>query len=334
MGRRRYLNSISLNQSYIPAEEREEKEYVEKGNDEIILSKRRDETGGDVIVVKNGNQVLDIPLNSVKEKLRSLYEVRNVRISQLNKDHKDKLSRLTTIMQALKNTSSYGELVSLIDEVFGRSSDTVLPGTVNAYFNGCRVPTNFTPFACSPVCSGSAQPVDMGEGWSVCDKYTILYDESTSQITIMNNPVNKESAYIYISSNDKFIGFTEAERDALISKGIKKVKVVSYDHTGLNTSDVTEDFISIDTIKIKNKTIQTTSSTYTGWYIFFWVIIAIVIILILAMIIYFIVASVKKNKKEKMSEDMLESMMSSEGFSGTRFRTPKSPIAQRMTANK
>jgi hypothetical protein len=333
MGRRRYLNTISLNTSHVPEEEKGEKEYVEKGNDEIILSKRRDETGGDVIVVKNGNQVLDIPLNSVKDKLRSLYEVRNVRISQLNKDHKDKLSRLTTIMQALKNTSSYGELVSLIDEVFGRSSDTVLPGTVNAYFNGCRVRTNFTPFACSPVCSGSAQPVDMGEGWSVCDKYTILYDESTSQLTIMNNPTDKEHAYIYISSNDKFNGFTEAEKEALVSKGVRKIKVVSYDHTGLNTNDVTDDFIAIETVKIKSKVVQSTSSTYTGWYIFFWVIIAIVIILIIALIIYFIVVSAKRGKKDRLNEDILDSMMSSEGFSGTRFRTPKSPIAQRMTAN-
>src|SRR5690606_29779201 len=158
--------------SYLPESEEKTDSYVEKGSDEIILFKKRDETGGDVIVVKNGNQVLDIPLNSVKAKLKSLYEVRNVRISQLSKDHKEELSRLTTIMQALKNTSSYGELVSLIDEVFGRCRDTVLPGTVNAYFNGCRVRTNFTPFACSPVCSGSSQPVDMGEGWTVCDKYT------------------------------------------------------------------------------------------------------------------------------------------------------------------
>jgi len=256
MVKRRHVNTISSGRflkSSTPDVElsNNSKIYTTKGGDEFILEKRRDETDGDTIVLKNGTEIINIPLSTIREKLKSLYEVRNVRISQLSAEHKEKFMNITTIMQGLRNTTSYNELISLIDEIFSKGTAVIVPGSINAYLNGCKVQTNFTPFACSPVCSGSTQPVDMGDGWAVCDKYTILFDEADSRFTVMNNPNDKEDAYIFVSSTDKFGGFTVNEKDALSSKGIKRVKIVSYDHTGKNTTNLNEDFVSLDNIKTK-----------------------------------------------------------------------------------
>jgi len=313
MVRRRHVNTISsgklLKSSSHDDDKSNNKIYTSKGSDEFLLDKRRDETGEDIIVLKSGTEIIDIPLSTIREKLVSLYEVRNVRISQLPEDHKEKFKNLTTIMQGLRNTSSYNELISLIDEVFSKGKNIILPGTINAYLNGCKVHTNFTPFACSPICSGSTQPVDMGDGWSMCDKYTILFDAKDNLFTIMNKPSNKEEAYIYISSNDKFTGFSNHEKDKLSEKGIKRVKIISYDQTGKNTTDISDDFVPLENIKTKIDKMGGTSGNngstgenLGGWYIFFWVVLAIIILLALALLIYFIViSSRKKNKTERKS---------------------------------
>jgi len=358
MVKRRHVNTISSGRflkSSTPDVElsNNSKIYTTKGGDEFILEKRRDETDGDTIVLKNGTEIINIPLSTIREKLKSLYEVRNVRISQLSAEHKEKFMNITTIMQGLRNTTSYNELISLIDEIFSKGTTVIVPGSINAYLNGCKVQTNFTPFACSPVCSGSTQPVDMGDGWAVCDKYTILFDEADSRFTVMNNPNDKEDAYIFVSSTDKFGGFTVNEKDALSSKGIKRVKIVSYDHTGKNTTNLNEDFVSLDNIKTKaekkannnNNNNDGGNNDWSGWYVIFWIILAIIVLLAVALIVYFIVMSSKKKKTRDTSDELFESMMSDSFGSedntpmirnssiSSLARSPRSRIASSMTEN-
>ncbi len=346
MVRRRHVNTISsgkLLKRSSPEDDQlhDQKIYTNKGGDDFILEKKRDETGGDVIVLKNGTEIIDIPLSTIREKLLCLYEVRNVRISQLSEEHRNKFMNLTTIMQGLRKTSSYNELISLIDEIFSKGTDVILPGTINAYLNGCKVQTNFTPFACSPICSGGIQPVDMGDGWSVCEKYTILFDLKDSRFTVMNNPSNKEDAFIFVSSSDKFIGFSVVEKEALIHKGIKRVKIVSYDQSGKNTVDVSDEFTPLENIKtrIEEKVDKINTGSggddWSGWYIFFWVVLAIIVLLAIALLIYFIVISSQK-KKTNSSDELFESMMSDSFDDNLEIsslsRTPRSRIASSMSS--
>lgn len=349
VNKRRSVNTISSNRLLKSSATengppRAGKLYTTKGGDDFTLEKKRDQTGGDTIVLKNGTEIIDIPLSSVREKLVALYEVRNVRISQLSVDHRQKFFNLTTIMQGLRNSSSYTELVSLIDEVFSKGTGVILPGTINAYLNGCKANTNFTPFACSPICSASAQPVDMGDGWTVCDKYTVLFDEKDSRFTMMNNPVDKEDAYIFVSSSERFVGFTASEKDALSSKGIKRVMIVSYDQTGKNTTNISDDFVPLENIKSKVEAKKPNNgsggggggSSWSGWYVFFWVVVIVIVLLAIALLIYFIVMATRKKKQMTISEELFESMMSDsygENDLARLARTPRSRIATSMTEN-
>jgi hypothetical protein len=296
--------------------------YTEKGVDDFVVEKRLSDSGDEQIVLKSGGDVIDISISSMREKLRSLYDVRNTRISELSPKHRNIYDVVVSIMAGLNQTSCYNEVLNVIDEIFSKGGNKILPGTVYAYFYGCKVHSNFTPYSCSPVCSGSVQPINMGDGWVICDRYTLLYDIEDSKFTIMNDPNNKEDAYIFISSRVKFDGFTEPEKDVLRDNGIVRVKIVSYDGSGSNTTDLFDEFVSLDDVATRqgNNFQITNDDNENGysdnyWYtIIFWVLIGILILLVIGFIIYlFVYASKKNNKKkqDKKSEELLyESMMS------------------------
>lgn len=302
--------------------------YFIKG-DSSSSSDSSESSSSNVIILKHGEEVVTIYMDNIKEKLESLYEVRNVRIAQLSQEHKNKFISVTTVMNAVRNTSSYSKILSLINEIFSKASNNIIPGTVNAYFIGCKSFTNFTPFACSPVCSGSNQPVDMGDGWSVCDKYTILFEEKNNSFLFTNNPDNKEDAYIFISSSDNFKGFTAEEKKALSNKGIKRIKIVSYDQTGKNTVDITNDFTPLEDIKVRVQDIvDGNSSSGNGWYIFLWVLLGLIVVLVIVLIIFFAVsAKRKKMPSEQLFESMANQAVKDNKPLSTLARTPRSRIS-------
>lgn len=288
-----------------------------KGDSEIIVEKSKDANGDDVIILKSESDIIDIPLPVVRKKLASLFEVKDVNLTELSKKHKDELQNITSIMSGLYNTNCYDEIIFQINEIFGKGGPEIKPGTVYSYFYGCKTRSDFSPYSCSPICAGSIQPTDMGNGWTVCDKFAILYDCDKGKFSLLNNPQNKENAYIFIQKGCKFTGFNIHEIKSLERLGVKNVMIVMYDK---NNASKTE---HIDTVfrplielaiegvtvqgvveKVEEKVSNINNNQSTG-NIVFWVFLIIIIILIIAALIYLIVVySGKDGRKTRSSAGM------------------------------
>jgi hypothetical protein len=310
-------------------------DYIIKGKEEYHIERKKDRSGDDIIILKSGTEIIDIPFSALKKKLMSLFEVRNTRLHDLSQSHKEELQSIITIMSSLYNTSCYNEVVELIDSIFSKGGDTVKPGSVYAYFYGCKIQTNFTPFSCSPVCAGSLQPIDMGSGWEICDKMTILFNSENRKFTIMNNPSNNEDAYIYVQNGSGFGSLTEAEKASLSKLGVKRIKVVSFDSTGTRTTDINSDFIPIEDINLRN---ITSSSSDAGWG-WLWILIAILVILLVVGIVILFTRKGRKGEggmaegsfySENASPGDEESMYESSPLSEL-GREPRSQLATSMT---
>lgn len=324
---------------FVHSEDKSETEYVVKGKDEYHIERKKDRSGEDVIILKSGSDVIDIPFSALKKKLLSLFEVRNTRLHDLSQEHGDELRSITTIMSSLYNTSCYNEVIELIDSIFSKGGNDIKPGTVYAYFYGCKVQTNFTPFSCSPLCSGSIQPVDMGNGWETCDKLTILFNGKNRQFSVMNNPQNKEDAYIYIENGSDLGVLTDAEKRSLAHLGVKRIKVISYDRNN-RTSNVNDDFIAIEDI-VPGDNIQSNSS-WGGW-IWLWVLILVLLILLVIGVIFLFSRKGKQTEEDKYQNERLdegsfydegnnsESMYDSSPLSDLGRGGPRSSLANAMT---
>src|SRR5207253_1295542 len=128
------------------------------------------------------------------------------------------------------DTQSFNHVHEIIQDVF-KDVENVTPGTVGAYFGGCLSKTDFkgNP-SCSAACAGSV-PFELGtQGWEFCDKLTILYNSESgvSSLTTTNNPQDKREAYVFVSNNKDFDGFTQADIQQMKSYGIEKAKIVKY----------------------------------------------------------------------------------------------------------
>lgn len=293
-----------------------------KGDSEILVEKIKDANGDDVIILKSDSDIIDIPLPVVRKKLTSLFEVKDVNLTELSKKHKDELQNITSIMSGLYNTNCYDEIIFQINDIFSKGGSNIKPGTVYSYFYGCKMRSDFSPFSCSPICAGSIQPTDMGNGWSVCNKFAILYDCEKGKFSLLNNPSNKEDAYIFIPVDCKFTGFNSQEIKSLEKLGIRNVMIISYDKNNASkTSHVDEVFrpiieVSIDGLeavpkqqvqqtveKVENVVNQQNSSTGN---IIFWVFLIIIILLIIGVLIYLIVVySGKKTSGVQKREERI-----------------------------
>jgi len=284
-----------------------------KGDSEIIVEKTKDSNGDDVIILKSDSDIIDIPLPVVRKKLNSLFEVKDVNLTDLSKKHKDELQNITSIMSGLYNTNCYDEIIFQINEIFSKGGSNIKPGTVYSYFYGCKTRTDFSPYSCSPICAGSIQPTDMGNGWTVCDKFAILYDCDKGKFSLLNNPANKEDAYIFIPSDCKFLGFNAAEIKSLEKLGIKNVMIIVYDKNNASKINQTDAVFqplvnvsinggnTIEMPKVKQEIVDVVdsgkSSSSTA-NIIFWVFLIIIILLIIAALIYLIIIYTGKSKTE------------------------------------
>lgn len=281
-----------------------------KGDSEIIVEKTKDANGDDVIILKSESDIIDIPLPVVRKKLASLFEVKDVNLTELSKKHKDELQNITSIMSGLYNTNCYDEIIFQINEIFGKGGPDIKPGTVYSYFYGCKTRSDFSPYSCSPICAGSIQPTDMGNGWTVCDKFAILYDCDKNKFSLLNNPANKEEAYIFIPSGCKFNGFNTSEVKSLERLGVRSVMVIVYDKNNASKTEpmdtsfrplieltITSGAVQtvVDKVKEEIQNVSNNNNQSTG-SIVFWVFLIIIILLIIAALIYLIVAYSGKNK--------------------------------------
>lgn len=199
----------------------------------------------------NGDLVINMA--QIRELLFNLKQVKDSNIKDLSGEQLKKFHRLVSIISVAYRSAAYASILKIIEEVFSSSLEqgTVKPGTVEAYFVGCHLQTNFSNPACSAICSGSV-PLDPSvTNWQQCQNLTLLYDEKEHLFTVLNQMSNdkRENAYIFISPNAQLSGFNEDEISKLKEYGVSKVKIVRYKDNGVDYKEETPDFMNLDSLK-------------------------------------------------------------------------------------
>jgi hypothetical protein len=227
------------------------------------------------IVTKGSNDV-DINLEEIRGLLLSLKPYRNTQIRDLKGQQAENFKKLVDYIATSYETPVYNDIHYLITDVFQDviNEGDIEPGSVGAFYFGCTLQTNFRGNAsCTPICSASVSPGKDVPGWNSCNEVTMLYyPESSSFAAINQLPEGKrENAYIFIRAGNKFESFSQEEAQQLKNYGIENVKLVYYDAGGTSYTDITPDFVNLDTItrydgvrKVQNSSLVQRSNGTTG----------------------------------------------------------------------
>jgi hypothetical protein len=233
----------------------------------------------------SGGVPVNIDLSHLEDNIRSLKDHKDTLIINLDSEHRKTFNNVQGAIRNIDDSPAHTCIADIIDRVFVDHT-RVIPGTVGAYFVGCRIKTDYHTPGCAVRCAGSVPPTNR-EGYIPCEHKAILMDENR-QFNVMNE-IESPTAIIYIPFNCKWHGFTYEEIEALKRLGVKKSKIARYSNDVNSIQEETSDFndIEMQHEKESNAGSSDSGSKSSGWG-FIWIIILIIVIFaILGLVIYF-----------------------------------------------
>lgn len=169
-----------------------------------------------------------ISLDKISLLLSDLKKYGDVPIRSLNKEAEGKYRQFVSYVKLLYGTDQYPKLHDLMKNKFADVT-TLVPGTLNAYFVGCVMKSDFGDVSqgCLANCAGSVPPLNASD-WSTCKQAVILATKDVDgyKFEVLNSPHSLESAYLYVDPG--FTGLTVEEKNKLSSLGVNSLMIVSY----------------------------------------------------------------------------------------------------------
>jgi hypothetical protein len=196
-------------------------------NEEIIFKGESsyDHIGGpnDVFMIKFDDNQYNLSRNALYESLEELNLLAEISVTDLTTDQKDCFRTVVNALKILKNSDElYGIIMLDINKIFNEIK-VVKPGTVAAYFIGCKNSEESGIFSdnlgCDPKCTSSLNDSDSS---LVCEDTVLIY--SNGEFTSLNDS-NSSNCYIYIG-HDEDIDFSRKNVKELKNAGISTVVLV------------------------------------------------------------------------------------------------------------
>jgi hypothetical protein len=175
-----------------------------------------------------------INVQVLRQQLDRLGQVKNVQISNLKQDLMQDFTSVSHHIFEMAGTDGYNLLFHEIQQRFANTSSNaapIRPGTVEGYFMGCFVPSNFKyGDNCSLSCLTGA-PGFHDSGIPTCKRnvYLAPFDGKYNFTKINQGVENIDSALIYYKP--PFEGFTPDEIHKLQSEGIDQVILSYFDNS-------------------------------------------------------------------------------------------------------
>lgn len=215
------------------------------------------------IYVKGLNEDVSVNLSQFKQTLIQLKNKRDLYIAKLDPATKEMFNNVVSTIQLLYDSGAFPMVFNIIREVFSDVTK-VTPGTIGSYFSGCLVSNNFmgNP-SCSASCAASVPPPNGTDGWQFCDNLALLWDGSGS-FTTLNDPSNREDAYVFIPDNIPTPSLTANDIDKLKAYGIRRIQLVKYSDDGRSYTQVNDGFKPLESFLNVGSTGSTGNKSVAG----------------------------------------------------------------------
>lgn len=159
-------------------------------------------------------------------------------IDQLVGRDKEDYNSLVLYVNSLYGTPAYNELATEVENLFG-NLQTIVPGTVGAYFGGCLAAEKNKDSTCSAACAGN-----MPFSNNFCKYTVIIANKQGSNHSFKTvHDVGTKEAFIYIQDGQQL---TSSDIDHLKNQGIEKVYLTYNPFSPVNLNQNTA-FVPLDT---------------------------------------------------------------------------------------
>ena len=200
----------------------------------------------ETLIYKGDSNTINISFNDIEKLVISLHQVKDVKIRELNSQHKENYNKIVRISMGLyRNKQYYKKLYDICQKYFGNEPD-IKPMTVAAFFTGCS--NNSTKHMnkkskdisryCSATCAGSMRkPEEEDDKDDSFCSFNIIYcirNDVTFEFEVLNKVPDTDNALLYLNYTNinDFPGFSSYEKSYLIETlGVRNVKLVSYSST-------------------------------------------------------------------------------------------------------
>lgn len=170
--------------------------------------------------------------SSFEELLKSLYQIKDKKINELQGKERNWFDSLTNFVKILYGTPYFERLHEKIEEIFGNINE-IKPGTVSGYILGAILSKKFQKkyskskdeetWTCSPFALQSLPTVNQRE----CMYYVITIDidpkNKNKYLMTLNKSSDEDRAIIFTTT--VFTGLTNEDKMKLKNYGINHVKV-------------------------------------------------------------------------------------------------------------
>jgi len=226
----------------------------------LLYNNSDSEIINDQIITKGGQKVLKIDIDRLESDLDDLRRKADVMIKDLDPNSRAQYRKFVNYIRLLHDTDEYDNFFEIIRNKFKDSPTR--PGTVGAYFGGCLadIKVNGYNSSCVPSVVRSIPPSKQyisEKGIKPCNQ-TILWgylnkDSDILTIAPLHIQVGDDNALLFVNSpyKDKFPGLNERDKEEIKRHNIKKVKIIGYSDDGKNYRDITDDYIDLDSVKVR-----------------------------------------------------------------------------------
>lgn len=192
--------------------------------------------------------------------MRSMGEKRIVDLSDKESNYFINVASFTKSLY--EKPDDYEKLQTLTKKIFSNTS--ILPGTINSYFNGCSVETS-VPRGCSKTCAGSLPlSMDSIDSSSYCEDDVLDTRIENGHYVFVRKIPEKGTrrAYIYLNLNDPtdFQGFNTKEKNALKAIGIDSIILYAQPENSNKYIGIYTNWTSVQTIKERTVSLTDASS--------------------------------------------------------------------------
>jgi hypothetical protein len=174
-------------------------------------------------------KIPSINVKNLRDQLSRLTKVKDVPIKQLSEAFLDDFTAVSHNISSLYGTDGYNLLFKEIQDKFPMQTKAV-PGTVNGYFTGCFVPSNFKyGNTCSLSCLTGTPAFHDSIDSIPCNRnvYIAPFETGYTFTQLAQATEDLTSAIIFIQP--PFKGFTKDEVKQLKSNGLQSVVLSYYD---------------------------------------------------------------------------------------------------------
>lgn len=182
-------------------------------------------------------------------------------------------------------TNTYDMLKSLIDEKF-YDVESVVPGTIGAYFYGSNLNVNMDPKECAAT-TANAIPTDSNI-WAKCKNHMILADRTTKgyDFSLLSEGDDKSHAYVFVRHDnyDDFEGFSADEKRKLKKLGIEYLYLYGYGDDTTQYNDLIGTTVAIDDCKSRKHHDKKEDSHDWSWLM--WLILIIFFVVVIGCMVW------------------------------------------------